>query len=133
MHIPTTATMDPTDRSMFRDTMMSTMPVAITATVEVWTDRFHRFRADRNSPLVATLNTSQSTINVMIMPSRRVSISSDRTDELTDRAGPEAVAGESAEKDGGPCGMASLIRRSSWGGATTSAPLRCGALGHDCG
>ena len=41
---------DPTDRSMLRDTMISTMPVAMIATAAVWTDRFHRLRGDRNRP-----------------------------------------------------------------------------------
>ena len=41
---------EPTDRSMLRDTMMSTMPVAMIATDALWTDRFHRFRGVRNWP-----------------------------------------------------------------------------------
>ena len=41
---------EPTDRSMLRDTMISTMPVAMTAIDELWTDRFHRLRAVRKSP-----------------------------------------------------------------------------------
>jgi hypothetical protein len=35
---------------MFRETMTSTMPVAMTATEADWTERFHRFRGVRNRP-----------------------------------------------------------------------------------
>ncbi len=42
--------MEPTDRSILRVTITSTMPVTITATDAVCTDRFHRLRGVRNSP-----------------------------------------------------------------------------------
>ena len=48
MTIPTAAITAPTDRSMFRVTMISTIPVAMIATTAVWTDRFHRFLGVRN-------------------------------------------------------------------------------------
>ena len=42
--IPTVPTMEPTERSMLRETMTSTIPVAMIAIDEVWTERFHRLR-----------------------------------------------------------------------------------------
>ncbi len=42
--------MEPTERSMLRDTMMSTMPVAMTATEAVCTDRLKRLRGVRKLP-----------------------------------------------------------------------------------
>ena len=50
MMVETKATIEPTDRSMWRMTMTSTMPVAMTAIDEVWTDRFQRLRGVRNRP-----------------------------------------------------------------------------------
>ena len=41
---------EPTERSIWRITMMSTMPVAITAIEEVWTNRFQRLRGVMNRP-----------------------------------------------------------------------------------
>ena len=41
---------DPTERSMFRDTMISTIPVVMTATAADWTERFQRKRGVRNRP-----------------------------------------------------------------------------------
>ena len=40
----------PTDRSMFRVTMTSTMPLAMIPMDEVCTDRFQRLRGVRNAP-----------------------------------------------------------------------------------
>ena len=48
MAMPTAAITAPTDRSMLRVTMISTIPVAMIATTAVCTDRFHRFRGVRN-------------------------------------------------------------------------------------
>ena len=50
MTMPTKPRIEPTDRSILRVTMTSTMPVAMTATDAVCTDRFHRLRGVRNSP-----------------------------------------------------------------------------------
>ncbi len=50
MTMPTTPTMEPTERSMFRETMTSTIPVAMIPTEEVCTERFHRFRGVMNVP-----------------------------------------------------------------------------------
>ena len=44
MIMPTKPSIEPTDRSMLRVTMTSTMPVAMMAIEEVCTDRFHKLR-----------------------------------------------------------------------------------------
>ncbi len=41
---------EPTERSMWRITMTSTMPVPMIAIEDVWTLRFHKFRGVRNRP-----------------------------------------------------------------------------------
>ena len=86
MNMATNTTIDPIDRSMLRDTMTRTMPVAMMPTAADWTDRFHRFRGDMKRPSDRKLNRSQMTPRATIMPSRRVSISmaasSDRSDRL---------------------------------------------------
>ena len=46
-----TPTNEPTDRSMLRDTMISTMPVAMMATTVVWTPSVTRLGAARILPL----------------------------------------------------------------------------------
>ena len=48
--MPTTPTIEPTERSMLRETMTSTIPVAMIPTEEVCTERFHRLRGVRNVP-----------------------------------------------------------------------------------
>ena len=48
--MPMTASMEPTERSMFRETMTSTIPVAMIPTAAVCTDRFQRFRGVRKVP-----------------------------------------------------------------------------------
>ena len=50
MATPIAPNIDPTERSMLRDTMIRVIPVARMATEAVWTDRFHRFRGVRNVP-----------------------------------------------------------------------------------
>ena len=72
---------------MLRDTMIRTMPVAMTATDADWTDRFHRLRAVRNDPPDRMLNPIQMTTGAPIRPSRRVSISIDSRIDRIDRAG----------------------------------------------
>ena len=59
MNMPVKPSVDPIDRSMLRDTMMRTMPVAMIATAALWTDRFHRLRGVRNRPSDTMLNTTQ--------------------------------------------------------------------------
>ncbi len=55
--------------------MISTMPVAMMAIEVLCTDRFHRLREARKSPLDNTLNANQMTITAVIIPNNRVSIS----------------------------------------------------------
>ena len=83
---------DPTDRSMLRDTMMRTMPVAMIATEALWTDRFHRFRGVRNRPSDMMLKPIQMTASAAIRPSRRVSTSVERRSERSDRVGPRGLS-----------------------------------------
>ena len=66
---------EPTDRSMLRETMTSTMPVAMIATVEVCTDRFQRLRGVRNTPPDMMWKPIQTIRSAAIMPSMRASIS----------------------------------------------------------
>ena len=80
--------MEPTDRSMLRDTMISTMPVAMMATEDVWTVRFHRLRGVRNLPPDRMWKPIQMTRSASTRPSSRAS-SSVAAEEATDehRAG----------------------------------------------
>src|SRR5262249_32596032 len=75
-----------TDRSMFRETITSTMPVAMMAMDALWTDRFHRLRGVRKRPPDRTWKPSQMSNSAMIMPTRRVSSSSDCNSERTLRS-----------------------------------------------
>ena len=75
MTMPTKPRIEPTDRSMLRVTMTSTMPVAMTATEAVCTDRFHRLRGVRNSPPEKMWKPIQMMTSAPTMPSRRVSSS----------------------------------------------------------
>jgi hypothetical protein len=59
------------------------MPVAMIATAADWTDRFHRLRAVRNCPPDRTLKNSQIAASATIMPSRRVSSSSEPNAEVS--------------------------------------------------
>ncbi len=75
MTMPTTPTIEPTERSMLRETMTSTIPVAMIPTEEVCTERFHKVpgseeRSTRDE-VKADPNHDQDTS----MPTIRVSIS----------------------------------------------------------
>lgn len=97
MAIPSAATIEPTDRSMLRDTMTSTMPVAMIATTEVCTDRFHRLRDVRKAPPESTFDPIQMMSNAATMPRRRVSISADRNrDPIVVRVVGGAAAGSTS-------------------------------------
>ena len=50
MMVETKPRIEPTERSIWRITMMSTMPAAITAIDDVWTRRFQRLRGVMKSP-----------------------------------------------------------------------------------
>jgi|GEM_PF-6392465 len=67
----------PTLRSMWRQTMMNTIPVAMIATDTVWIVRLKILRGVRKRPPVSRSNTMHSSTNAPIIPSRRVSSSSD--------------------------------------------------------
>ncbi len=96
--IPMTASMEPTDRSMLRDTMTSTMPVAMMPTAAVCTERFHRLRGVRNVPSDQMWNPIQMTSRAASIPSRRVSISVARNSQ------PSVCLCESSVTSGGASG-----------------------------
>ena len=50
MIVETKPMIEPTERSMWRMTMTSTMPVAMIAIDDVWTLKFHKLRGVRNRP-----------------------------------------------------------------------------------
>ena len=89
---PMKPSIDPTDRSMFRDTISSTMPVAMMAMEVLWTERFHRLRAVRKSPPETMWNTIQIARSAITMPKSRVSISVDANIDRHDRVPRAAVA-----------------------------------------
>ena len=84
---------EPIDRSIWRMTMISTMPVVITAMVDVCTSRIQRLRAVRNEPPkmpspgrmtpLAMSKPTQMMMSAATMPSMRVSISVAFTKRLT--------------------------------------------------
>jgi hypothetical protein len=100
IHIPTTASIEPTDRSMLRDTMMSTIPVAMMATAEVCTERFHRLRGVRKVPPDQMWKLIQITSNAPSMPTNRVSISIERTIPPNERATGGGSSGAAPRSDG---------------------------------
>ena len=87
---------------MLRVTMISTMPVAMTAIEVLCTDRFHRLREVMNFPSDRALKPIQMTARATTMPSSRVSIPLDVTKSRHDRDVRSALAGV----DGG-CGRQS--------------------------
>ena len=79
---------------MLRETMMSTIPVAMTAMDALWTERFQRLRDVRKSPPERKWNASQITASAATMPASRVSISEEaRNARQSRRCEPSAVAG----------------------------------------
>jgi len=68
-------TSEPTDRSMLRDTMMSTMPVARMATLVAWTASVTMLIGRRNLPSSMTLKTTRMMARATTIPNRRRSIS----------------------------------------------------------
>ncbi len=84
----------PTERSMLRDTMMSTMPVAMIAIDALWTERFQRLRGVRKVPPDMKLKLIQITASAAIIPSIRVSTSSAWRSDRTER--PDGSRGEAA-------------------------------------
>ena len=71
---------------MLRVTMIRTIPVAMIATTDVWTDRFHRFRGVRNVWFgVMIWKRIQMIARATSIPTRRASISADRSTDLMER------------------------------------------------
>jgi hypothetical protein len=83
-----TPTTDPTDRSMFRETMTSTIPVAMIAMPEAWTASVTMFTGEKNFPPLRTLNPTRMAMNARTIPNSRRSISVSATRPRRDvRAG----------------------------------------------
>src|SRR3989475_3696818 len=80
---PRKPSIDPTERSMLRDTMTRTIPVAMIAIEALWTDRFQRLRAVRNVPPDTMPKLTQMMISAATIPSMRVSTSIDRSTPVT--------------------------------------------------
>ena len=80
---PRKPSIDPTERSMLRDTMISTMPVAMIPIEALWTDRFQRLRGLRKVPPDTMSKAIQITASAATIPSMRVSTSSGRSSPAT--------------------------------------------------
>ena len=91
MNMPVKPRVDPIERSMLRDTMTSTMPVAMIATAALCTERFQRLRGVRNRPLDTRLKTTQIARVARIRPRRRVSTSRAWSIAIGDRRGGSCV------------------------------------------
>ena len=70
-----TPTSDPTERSMLRETMISTMPVAMIAIPEAWTASVDMLAGWISLPPLETWKASRITARAISMPNRRRSIS----------------------------------------------------------
>ncbi len=66
---------------MLRETMMSTMPVAMTAMDALCTERFHKLREVRKSPPDRKWNPVQMITSATTIPAKRVSISVEAMNE----------------------------------------------------
>ena len=104
--MPTMPSIDPTDRSMLRLTMMSTMPVAMTATDAVCTERFQRFWGERNLPFVPMPKMIQMMTSAATMPSSRVSTSAERSIDANERV---AGAGAGGATEGAAPGTSAMF------------------------
>jgi hypothetical protein len=98
---------EPTDRSMLRDTMTSTIPVAMIAIEALWTERFQRFLAVRKVPSEMMLKPIQITASAAMSPRRRVSISAARSSDRSEPS-PWSVAG------GGIAGLSAIGHHLVW-------------------
>ena len=70
------ASIEPTDRSIWRATMTKTMPLAMIATGTVCTAMLKTLRGPTNVPPVQMVNTTATAAKAISMPSSRTSISS---------------------------------------------------------
>ena len=68
-------TSDPTERSMLRDTMTRTIPVAMIATPVAWTASVTMFVGAKNLPPLRMLKVSRMRARARSIPKRRRSIS----------------------------------------------------------
>ena len=84
-------TSDPTDRSMLRETMTRTMPVAMIAMPAAWTAIVIMFVGWMSAPPLRMLNVTRITTRATSMPNSRRSIS-----VCANRPGIEVRAGGSA-------------------------------------
>src|SRR2546428_5756515 len=106
---PRKPSMDPTERSMFRDTMTRTIPVAMIAIEALCTERFQRFRAERNVPPDTMLKLIQMMTRAATIPSMRGSTSRVRSTPVTGASAERTVAtSERTEPGGSPSTPASL-------------------------
>src|SRR4029079_14032236 len=107
---------DPIERSMLRDTMISTMPEVMIATAADWTERFHRFHGDRNSPPDMKLNASQRTTTA---PTIQRSLRSTSRPARADAA--DRLRGASLNV-GWSIGFAAVISTPRWRGQSGGEP-----------
>src|SRR5260370_21617749 len=141
---------EPTERSIWRMTMMRTMPVLITAMAEVCTSKIQRLRDVRNTPSPVRhwpkiWKPIQMRTSAPIMPRRRVSVSVARKKRCTGlscaimcpdlasatlamRPSPlclsslaDQTPGEDIREPRGPCGAARSIMQIGAGFATGGA------------
>ena len=73
--IAMTPTNDPTDRSMLRDTITRTIPVAMIAMPAAWTASVTMLFGEKNLPPLITLNVIRMRTKAMSIPNSRRSIS----------------------------------------------------------
>ena len=91
---PTRASIEPTERSMLRETMTSTIPVAMTPTAEVCTERFHRLRGGHETvPPERIWKPTQITMSATSIP----------THAKVELEGPDDVAEGSPGHHSGAC------------------------------
>ena len=75
MNMATNPTSEPTDRSMLRDTMTRTMPVAMTAIPAAWTPSVTMLTGRRNVPPLMKWKPIRMIARAASIPNRRRSIS----------------------------------------------------------
>src|SRR5688572_2143780 len=121
---PMNPSIDPTERSMLRDTMTSTMPVAMMPIEALCTDRFHRLRGVRKSPPEMTLKPIQMIARAAISPNRRVSTSAERRTGVTRPRTPGAGADAPSMEPRGGTDAASDIVSVHWRPRVKESALR---------
>src|SRR5215216_3120403 len=99
MIMPTRPRMEPTERSIWRATITSTMPAAMTATDAVCTERFHRLRGVRKAPPDRRSTPIQISASAPSMPTKRASISVARNRSARPRRWDAAMRSDAPESD----------------------------------